>query len=305
VECGGKPRLSRRGVSAGMEETILPLFTNMATLTYNGSSINSNVVTGQLQEVLSVTKTALVGSYGPGDTVTYAVSLVNTGGSAFTGLTAVDDLGAYIFGADTLYPLDYVEGSLLYYVNGVLQPAPAVTAGPPLSVSGLTVPAGGNAVLLYEARANAYAPSGLEDTIVNNVSISGPGLPQPLEAEETIAARSEANLSISKALCPAVVAENDRLTYTFTVQNFGNLPLTLEDDAVITDTFDPILTGLVVTFNGETWTEGTQYSYDESTGNFATVAGQITVPAATYTRSSDGSITVTPGVSTLVVSGTV
>ena len=54
-------------------------FTNMATLSYNGSQINSNVVTGELRDALTVTKTAVSGSYRPGDTVTYVVTLTNTG----------------------------------------------------------------------------------------------------------------------------------------------------------------------------------------------------------------------------------
>ena len=62
-------------------------FTNMATLSYNGSQINSNVVTGELQDALTITKTAVSGGYRPGDTVTYVVTLSNTGTAALTGLT--------------------------------------------------------------------------------------------------------------------------------------------------------------------------------------------------------------------------
>lgn len=68
-------------------------FTNMATLSYNGSQINSNVVTGELQDALTITKTAVSGGYRPGDTVTYVVTLSNTGTAALTGLTLTDDLG--------------------------------------------------------------------------------------------------------------------------------------------------------------------------------------------------------------------
>ena len=60
-------------------------FTNMATLSYNGSQINSNVVTGELQDALTITKTAVSGGYRPGDTVTYVVTLSNTGNTALTG----------------------------------------------------------------------------------------------------------------------------------------------------------------------------------------------------------------------------
>lgn len=83
-------------------------FTNMATLSYNGSQINSNVVTGELQDALTITKTAVSGGYRPGDTVTYVVTLSNTGTAALTGLTLTDDLGGSTVAAGTVYPLAYV-----------------------------------------------------------------------------------------------------------------------------------------------------------------------------------------------------
>lgn len=52
--------------------------------------------------------------------MTYAVSLVNTGTAPLTGVTVTDDLGRYAVGANTVYPLAYVDGSVKYYVNGVL-----------------------------------------------------------------------------------------------------------------------------------------------------------------------------------------
>ena len=78
------------------------------------------------------------------------------------------------------------------------------------------------------------------------------------------------------------------------------------DNAAITDTFDPILSALTVTFDGTVWTEGVQYNYDETTGLFTTVPGQILVPAATYTQDpTTGAYTATPGIATLVVTGTI
>ena len=99
-------------------------FTNMATLSYNGSQINSNVVTGELRDALTITKTAVSGGYRPGDTVTYVVTLSNTGTAALTGLTLTDDLGGSTAAAGTVYPLAYVPGSVLYYNGGTAQPAP-------------------------------------------------------------------------------------------------------------------------------------------------------------------------------------
>ena len=46
----------------------------------------------------------------------------------FTGITVTDNLGAYPFGGNTLVPLTYIAGTAKYYVNGVVQATPAVTA---------------------------------------------------------------------------------------------------------------------------------------------------------------------------------
>ena len=281
-------------------------FTNQATLTYNGISTNSNIAFGEILDVLSVTKTVVEDSYAQGDTVTYVVTLRNTGGNALTNLTVTDNLGAYTYETDTVYPLTYVNGSALYFVNGSLQPAPAVTAGPPLSITGISVPANGDAVIVYQTIANAFANPEVGGNIVNTVTVTGDGLSAPVTATATVDAQTAASLSISKSITPSQVVDNDRVTYTFVIQNSGNEAVLATDDAIINDLFNPILTALAVTFEGATWTEGTQYNYDETTGQFTTVAGNITVPAATYTRdASTGEYILTPGIATLVVTGTI
>ena len=280
-------------------------FYNQATLRYNNTVTNSNIASGELVEVLSATKTALLDTYQVGETVTYAVSVLNSGTVPFNGLTVTDDLGAYTVGTATVTPLTYIEGSVQYYVNGVLQPAPAVTVGPPLQIGGIAVPAGGNAILLYEAEANAYASPAVGGTVENTVTVSGLGV-TPVTATETVTARQTAQLAVNKSITPAVVTDNSRVTYTLTLQNTGNTAVIATDDAVITDTFDPILTDLVVTFNGTVLVLGTDYTYDATTGAFATLPGVITVPAATYAQDPvTGEWTVTPGISTLTIVGTI
>ena len=284
----------------------MAIFSNQATLTYNGNTTNSNIAYGEILEVLTATKTAVEGTYAPGQLVTYAVTLRNTGGSALTGVTVTDDLGGYTFNGATVYPLTYEAGSATLFVNGVPQTAPAVTAGPPLVVSGLTVPAGGDLVLVYQARANQFADPTADGTIVNTVTATGDGITTPVTATETVTADAEPNLTISKSINPTQVVDNDRLTYTFVIQNTGNEAVVATDNAAITDTFDPILTDLVVTYNGVTWTEGVQYTYDAATGLFTTLPGALTVPAATYTQDPvTGAYTLTPGIATLTVTGTV
>lgn len=278
-------------------------FYNQATLSYNGNVTNSNITTGELLEVLSVSKTAVDDEYWLNDENTYVVSIINSGTMPYTNLTVTDDLGRYYYGTGTLVPLTYVEDSVLYYVNGVLQTAPAVTAGSQLTVTGINVPAGGNAVIVYAARANSYAPLEEGSEITNTVTVTGNTC--TVSAQETVTARNEAELTISKSLNPTVIAENGRLTYTFIIQNYGNAPVDATDDAVITDTFDPVLSGLDVSFGGTSWIAGVNYSYNNITGLFATAPNQITVPAASYIQDTSGAWFIQPGVSVLTVSGVV
>ena len=278
-------------------------FTNKATLSYNGTLTDSNTVTGTVTQTLTVQKNALSDTYASDSTLTYVISLVNTGSSALGGLALSDDLGGYPFGGGTVYPLAYVDGSLAYYVNGVLQPTPTVTAGPPLSVDGINVPAGGNAVVIYQATVTAYAPLDQEDSILNTVTVTG--LAETVTATETVSTLDEPILSITKCLSPNTVPENGSLIYTFVIRNDGNTATVATDDLTVTDLFDPILTLTSVTLNGTPLSEGSGYTYNEATGLFQTVSGVIVVPAATYTQQPDGSYEITPGFATLVVNGTI
>ena len=80
----------------------MAIFSNQATLTYNGNSTNSNIAYGEILDVLTADKTAVEGTYTSGELVTYAVSLRNTGSGTLSGLTLTDDLGGYDFGGNTV-----------------------------------------------------------------------------------------------------------------------------------------------------------------------------------------------------------
>lgn len=284
----------------------MAIFTNQATLTYNDTTTNSNIAYGEILDVLAATKTAVEGTYTPGQIVTYVITLRNTGAAPLAGLTVTDDLGGYLFNGNTVYPLTYVDGSAALFIDGVPQAAPAVNPGPPLTVTGLTIPAGGDLVLVYQARANEFADPTATGTIINTITVTGDGLSAPITATETVNGTTAPLLSITKSISPTQVVDNDRVTYTFLIQNTGNEAVVATDNAAITDTFDPILTNLTVAFNGTTWTEGVQYNYNPATGLFTTVPGQITVPAATYTQDPvTGAYSLTPGVVTLTVTGTI
>lgn len=280
---------------------------NQASLSFGGNVTNSNITEAELLSGLELTKTALSGSYGEGSRVVYLVTLSNMGSVPYTALTLNDDLGSYTLpGGNTAVPLDYVDGSIRYYLNGVLQPAPAVVGGESLQISGINIPAGANATFIYETEANEFALIAAGSTITNTASINGIVGIGELTDSVTVPVVEEVELSIAKAVCPAVLTDNGQLTYTIILQNSGNIPVIATDGVIVRDTFNPVLSDITVTLNGETLAEGVGYSYNEATGEFATTDGTVTIPAATYIQDPlTGAVTKTPGVSVLTVTGTV
>ena len=65
------------------------------------------------------------------------------------------------------------------------------------------------------------------------VQLTGGALAGQTATEEIMASQA-ARLEITKALSPAVVAENGQLTYTFTIRNFGPTAVDAADDAAAT-----------------------------------------------------------------------
>ena len=278
-------------------------FYNQARLSYNNITVNSNIVSGEITDTLSVTKTAVDESYTAGSEITYVISLVNSGDSALNGITLTDDLGAYLYGTQTLIPLTYVPGSAKYFSGGSLQPDPTVTAdGTTVVITGISVPANGNASIIYQANANEYAPLEAGSEITNTVTASGLSITGDITASAAVPAESEAVLSVSKALSPSEIAGGGQITYTFTIRNTGS---TAENTAVLTDTFDPVLSDIAVSMDGAAALT-TDYNYDETTGEFTTTSGALVIPAASYTRDPDtGAYIVVPGTLTMTVTGTV
>lgn len=280
-------------------------FTNVATLSYNGAQVYSNTAVGMIEEVLSVTKYAVNETYGAGDTMTYVVSVVNNSDAAVNGLTVTDDLGAYAFGTGNVQPMDYIENTLQYYRNGVLQPDPAVSTADGLTLSDISVPANGNVTIVYSTALNDYAPMETGGSITNTVTINGTGV-TAVTAQESVAVTNAAQLSVIKSITPIPVAENGELTYTFQLLNSGNTAVLETENAVVSDTFDPVLSNISVSLNGTALIAGTDYTYNEATGVFVTGNGLLSIPAATYTQDpTTGEWSVTPGSSTLTVTGTV
>ena len=216
----------------------MALFTNQATLSYSGGVTNSNITSGELVESVTLEKSAVSASYSPGETIAYAISIANNGATALNALTVTDDLGAYLFGTQTVYPLSYREGSLVYLVDGVRQSLPVVetaVTSPPLTVTGINIPAGSNVTLIYEAAVTPYAPLGAGAEITNTVTVTGAAI-SLMTAQATVPMEGDPRLTISKCASAEQVSMNGELGYSFLIQNADGIWITTPGVSVLSVT---------------------------------------------------------------------
>lgn len=281
-------------------------FYNRAVLNYNNTVIQSNIVQGSMSTSVEAVKAPNKAYYMQGDEITYTLSLLNTSDTDKTGLEINDNLGYYGTVGCDVYPLTFLPNSVLYYQNGVLMPTPKVTSALPLVITGITVPANGNAIISYTATVNNYARLGTGNTIVSTAYVLGDDLCSPVSASATVSSAAAPMLNVVKVLVPSTVSAGDTVVYTIRIENYGPVGIVSTDNVTLSDAFSPVLQNPTVTFNGAIWSNNTQYDYSESTGIFTTRETFVTVPGAVYSQDqATCEWAVTPGVSILQIAGTI
>lgn len=280
---------------------------NQASIAFNygtatGTAV-SNIATATLLDPLAVDKRALGETYRAGDAVTYVLSVQNNGTTTLSGVTLTDDLGSYTVGGNTVTPLTYLEGALLY-VDGlfVREITGTVSANAVTFVIDSLAP-GSNANIVYNAVVNGFAPITAGSTITNTVSVTAAGIVTPVTASETIAVAEYADVQIEKSMSPDPVSDGDMLTYTFTITNYGNTDAT---NVVLTDAFNPAPTNITVSVEGDV-IPPEDYTYTGGVLTLPTGTGTtLTVPAATVTTDpATGEVTAIPGTLFITVMGTI
>ena len=281
--------------------------TNQANIAFNygnvAGSATSNIATTTLLDPIAAEKRSVGTTYRAGERITYTVSIVNNGNATLQNVTVTDNLGAYTVSGVTYTPLDFAEGASLYVNGAYVSPIEGtVGAGGVVFVIPTLAP-GANALIVYNADVNSFAPLAEGSTIVNTVAVTAQGAATSILATNTVTVENYANLTILKEMSPDPVSDGDVLTYTFTIRNFGNTPAT---DVVLTDNFAPAPEAITVTVDGEI-IPATNYTYESGLLTLPTGGGtSITVPAATITQNpTTGETVVTPGTIVITVSGTI
>ena len=281
----------------------MAIITNQANLTYTygttTASVASNVATAEMNAALSAAKRVLDESYRPDSDLTSILSFENSGSSAITDLPVLDNLGAYTPEGATapVQPLT-CTGPAALYIDGAFSAelTPAVQDGGVLFTIP-EIPAGSNALLVYQATVNGFAPLTPGSEIENTASI---GANDPLTVSAAVPAASYADVSITKAMAPDPISAGDTMTVTFTIENRGNADAT---DLQLVDDFPLALTAVSVTVNGAPLSD---FTFENSRLTLPSgTQTTLSVPAATFTQDETGAVTVVPGKLTVVVSGVI
>lgn len=276
---------------------------NQANLTYTygttTETVASNIAETEWNAALAAEKRVLEDAYREGSTLTYLISLTNDASAPVENLVITDNLGSFTpAGADApVVPLTFA-GNATLFIDGVfseeLTPTP-VPEGIRFTIP--SVPANANALLIYQATVNAYAPLAVGSEITNTATV---GETEPLTVSATVPVQAYADVSIEKEMRPNPITDGDTLTAIFTIENRGNTAAT---DLVLTDDFPIALSNVAVTVNGAPVTD---FTFE---GNRLTLpaggATTLSVPAATFSVDATGAVSVTPGVLTVVLTGTV
>ncbi|MFF0741844.1 hypothetical protein ACFYVL_15720 [Streptomyces sp. NPDC004111] len=232
----------------------------------------------EVPAAVTVVKTASPKNPGPGDKVTYTLTLTNAGARDYPGASVTDDLTGVLGGAR------YNDDATAKDGAGATLTAPAYTS-PKLSWSG-TVKARGKVVITYSATVRSPVPAG-STTLRNSVTSNVPGECEPGGSDPDCATVTPLpRLVIAKSSTPDVVRAGDKVTYTVTLKNDGDADwtgATATDD--LTDVVDDAAYGNdAVARSGGTNT-ATQPAYDAATKKLTwtgTVARGSTV-TITYT----------------------
>ena len=220
-------------------------------------------VTSSSLQGFTVEKVASATQVNPGESVTYTVTVSNTGAVEYTaGDPAVftDDMSAVL--DDASFNDDASDGASFDDTTGVLTWSGAV-------------PVGGSVTVTYSVTVNAAAELG-DGVLTNAVVPDAPG-GECADPDDCVTTTDVQAFTVAKTSSATVADPGDTVTYTITVANTGSVAFTDTAPATFTDTLGDVLDD--ASFNDDA-SDGA--SFDDTTGvltwsGAVPVGGSVTV----------------------------
>ena len=195
---------------------------NEATISYvfSGSTEartdTSNVTNVTLRDAngISITKTSGSTTFVPGGTITYVVTITNTGTSWFSGVRITDNLSGNGY-------LTYVPDSAVLFINSQYL-APEIASTSPLVFTLSPLSVGQTMVLTYTCRVPNTIPATVE-SITNTVEGIGYTFNSTATdtSSHTVTRSSVSEVNITKTASAESVAPGELFSYTLTLTNQG------------------------------------------------------------------------------------
>lgn len=275
---------------------------NFANITYKYGNITdgalSNIATTQLVETVSLNavKTSNNSSWRPSENITYMIRVSNDGTDPLFGVSIQDDLGG-----ETTSPLTYVTGTTRMLRNSVLTEVTPTNTSPLTIIIPNTLEPGEVIVFTYIAKVRADIDTtkteitNIATVVGHETSIACPTVTVTPSPTLSLTKSNYADVRITKNVNKDNVSVGDELTYTFLLENFGNIDATniiIRDNLPTNFTVNEISSvtnGVTISF------EATDYSIDTQNKLIipTSTTKTISVPASTNLGSGKTTVTIT------------
>lgn len=245
-------------------------------------------------EQVEVAKQASAASTQPGATLSYSLTVKNTGSVDLTAerpASIIDDLSGVLDGADLAGTPTASAGEVKIVGERLVWSGPLAAGAEVVIEYAVTITDGGDRRAINKAFVTTGSPID-PDTGMPIDPVTGEPVPTPVECNEptctsTVTPVLVQALAVAKQVSAATAEPGQQLSYTVTVKNTGNAAYTVEDPATLVDDLSGVLDDADLATDSLTASAGSARLVDDrlvwsgpvSAGGTVTIEYAVTVKA--------------------------